>query len=72
MTPKNMTHAGTDFSTWKRSNLERLAAELTAEVIRLRSILCVHCAAGNTPNSKGVHLDTATMGLAGCKARETG
>lgn len=35
----NITPAGTDFSTWERSNLERLAVELTAEVLRLRAVL---------------------------------
>lgn len=28
----------TDFSTWKRENLEKLAAELTNEVIRLTKL----------------------------------
>ena len=34
-----ITAAGTDFRTWKRENLERLATELTAEVIRLRGLM---------------------------------
>ncbi len=32
-----ITDAGTDFRTWWRPNLERLACDLTAEVLRLRA-----------------------------------
>ena len=31
-----ITAAGTDFSMWERRNLERLAVELTAEVLKYR------------------------------------
>ncbi len=34
-----VTEAGTNFHTWGRDNLEKLAAELTAETIRLRGEL---------------------------------
>jgi hypothetical protein len=33
-----VTTAGTDFRTWKRENLERLAVELTARVIELEAV----------------------------------
>lgn len=39
MAGNHVTAAGTDFSTWKRENLEKLAAELTAEVIKIREQL---------------------------------
>lgn len=33
---RHVTAAGTDFNAWSRENLEKLAVELTAEVLRLR------------------------------------
>ncbi len=35
--PDFATHSGTDFSLWSRPNLEKLAADLTAEVLALKS-----------------------------------